>query len=318
MPTSPFVWKAKKDQAISHLIGTVHFRDLGHVAQACKPYLRNADKIYFEHTSETALKEEQKLLPNGQTIDTLLSDAERKEVYAFFTEAYHGILTEQQVRRPISKRKLWDLELTAASIGSDKERDRYDRAKERLQQIYERLLVAQHLHTLPQDYVEMGQQIPQLTRFIDAYERRQHGKKIEATEIFDHVLLAYAREMGKDIEAVDLPGDYVRLQDSVSLEAQKALLLDTVRHVARGTFPNSGSEAVTIADVERMLDPGERHAGERINNVHHARTALWYKRTKEPLEKGNILIVTGVGHIVTDRGYVTLLQRDGFTVERIS
>ncbi len=319
----PFVWEVQKNGAPSFVIGTAHFdskdKDVENIAVAARPVVDKASIMYVETPEDFKLDSVHTTLPGEQTISQLLQPEEVQKVDAFFRQVYGQYLFPEEVQanlQEMQRKKLWWLEsAVVSSMYSGKEKE-YLMAKKRIQEIKNRF--TSPITPSRQEILNLRTEVAGLVASIQSYEA--HADKTPPT--LDNALRHYASSVGVKIIGLDTPDDYTAIRDSVSLETQKYRLLQSLEQAKEDILPsrNETAEAYKQGDTEailRFLENDSIADLEYINRVSHGRTALWYPKTKDQLAHGRTLLMLGIGHILTEQGYLTRLQADGFSVKKL-
>lgn len=139
-------------------------------------------------------------------------------------------------------------------------------------------------------------------------------------------------EIAEAAQANDVP--IVALE---TVEEQADLLAsmpldDVVEYMRLQLFGEGDDELPSIQELREMyldgdlegiqrvvLDPEEIAAAPDVyERLFFARNARWVEALRERLAEGGVVCAVGLGHLLGDRGVLAALEREGFTVERLS
>lgn len=135
--------------------------------------------------------------------------------------------------------------------------------------------------------------------------------------MMDYQLLTRARELNKDLRALDTPELLLKANaadraSEARTKKNKCSLEDT------GFFPLIGNKVMFFEDVEQYR-MGFGKPGERLPEDDGAflRNKAWMKDLIPELNRGGIFINVGSGHLYGKEGLLKLFVKAGFSVKRI-
>jgi uncharacterized protein YbaP (TraB family) len=136
--------------------------------------------------------------------------------------------------------------------------------------------------------------------------------------IVDVAVIERATAAGAKLAYLETPEEQVALMEQLG----SRLFVDGLREIAAGV---EGEERLLLRDacvagdlaaVEALVDAPA--LGEHKSALYEARNAAWMPRLLGHLQGGQAFVAVGAGHLVGRRGLLSLLERRGFRLERLS
>ena len=146
----------------------------------------------------------------------------------------------------------------------------------------------------------------------------------EAISLLDVQVHARALEHQVTVRGLETPEEQGELMSSLPLEGIVEFLEHSLGEPeAAATETSARTNAYIDGDLEALerefFDPEELAAAPAIwDALLFDRNARWVSTLEEELRAGRAFIAVGLGHLLGDRGLLRLLERDGFTVRRLS
>ena len=131
-------------------------------------------------------------------------------------------------------------------------------------------------------------------------------------------LIALAKKQNKDIGAFETAAFQAGIFDSIPVEKQAEMLLEGVKDMNKSqTEFNKMYSLYTerrLADLEPMLQDENSDLKEYMPIMLDNRNFNWISIMKEKMPESSLFMAVGAGHLVGNKGLLTLLKNEGYTV----
>lgn len=141
-----------------------------------------------------------------------------------------------------------------------------------------------------------------------------------AAQQLDSEIQSRATAIGKEVGGLETMADQCQALFGGSILAQANDLMQAVRNDGIATdIVKQLANAYLAGDLQAMLDIMENPAtgfnDEQADRMINRRNADWMRVLAGMLPAMSILIAVGAGHLPGDKGLISLLRREGYTVE---
>ena len=129
-----------------------------------------------------------------------------------------------------------------------------------------------------------------------------------------------AKAQGKTVVGLETVEDQIRaVFDQFSLERQSEMLVESVKdkQKTREEMLKMAQcyQAQDLACLQRMLHDPDSFRPEEMKTLLDDRNAAWMKQLPDLMQTAPAFIAVGAGHLVGERGLVSLLRQRGYTVK---
>lgn len=144
-----------------------------------------------------------------------------------------------------------------------------------------------------------------------------------AAQQLDGEIQSRAAALGKEVGGLETMADQCQALFGGSILAQANDLMQAVRNDDMAIdVVKQLANAYLAGDLQAMLDIMENPAtgfnDEQADRMINKRNADWMRVLAGMLPTMSVLIAVGAGHLPGDKGLISLLRREGYTVERTS
>jgi uncharacterized protein len=132
-------------------------------------------------------------------------------------------------------------------------------------------------------------------------------------------LMNIAKENKKEIKGLETMQFQASVFDSIPYEWQAKELLKSIDSfsISKKEFDTMLQEYKNqqLSSMEKLLSKSE-FGGEKFNDILLVnRNKNWVSQLKNIMNKQSVFVAVGAGHLVGDMGLLSLLRKDGYTVE---
>lgn len=159
-----------------------------------------------------------------------------------------------------------------------------------------------------------------VSTLLAAAQTQSAFPQYNAAQQLDGEIQSRAAAIGKDVDGLETIADQCQALFGGSILAQANDLMQAVRNdkIAIDVVKQLAG-AYLAGDLQAMLDIMENPAtgfnDEQADRMLNRRNADWMRVLAGMLPAMSILIAVGAGHLPGDKGLISLLRREGYTVE---
>lgn len=159
-----------------------------------------------------------------------------------------------------------------------------------------------------------------VSTLLAAAQTQSAFPQYNAAQQLDGEIQSRAAAIGKDVDGLETMADQCQALFGGSILAQANDLMQAVRNdeIAIDVVKQLAG-AYLAGDLQAMLDIMENPAtgfnDEQADRMLNRRNADWMRVLAGMLPAMSILIAVGAGHLPGDKGLISLLRREGYTVE---
>ena len=131
-------------------------------------------------------------------------------------------------------------------------------------------------------------------------------------------LMKLAQQDKKEIRGFETIADQTSVFDSIPLDKQAKDLLNTIDSF--NTYQQTFDSLLLVyknqqmPEIEEMMSRTESGSGESRYIMLDKRNINWVSQLKKIMDKKNIFIAVGAGHLVGENGVIELLKKEGYTL----
>jgi len=129
-------------------------------------------------------------------------------------------------------------------------------------------------------------------------------------------LMKLAQQDKKEIRGFETIADQAAVFDSVPLDKQAKALMNTIDsfNIYQKTFDSLllVYKNQQMPEIEKMMSRTESGLGESRYIMLDKRNINWVAQLKKIMDKKNIFIAVGAGHLVGENGVIDLLKKEGY------
>lgn len=150
---------------------------------------------------------------------------------------------------------------------------------------------------------------------------QESGLACENTAMMEQLILEEANRHGKKIRGLESMAYQAGVLDSIPYRVQAEQLLRYIRSNSSGDSRDEELDQMMkayreqdLARLEELLNHPDAGIAEFAEPLLYNRNENWVRKLKQLLPKKSLLIAVGAGHLPGERGVISLLRKEGFTV----
>ncbi|CAL1519595.1 TraB/GumN family protein [Chitinophaga sp. MM2321] len=167
------------------------------------------------------------------------------------------------------------------------------------------------------DLIKLQSAKPLLTTTI----MLQRGVPCKQAISIERELMETAIRENKPLSGLELVEDQVKLFDSIpdKVEGEMLLsLLHDIQHSYKDYYEMAAAYKQQDLQKIQQLISSVPALKDYQDLLLYNRNASWIPKIKAQLAKGSVFFAVGAGHLPGDKGVITLLQKEGYTVEPVT
>jgi uncharacterized protein len=139
----------------------------------------------------------------------------------------------------------------------------------------------------------------------------------------EQVIMQEAKENEKPIKGLETMGYQASILDSIPYKVQAEQLLEFINNVGKGDDGKEVRELLKayneqdLHKLEEMMLKSDVGISSFTDILLYNRNRNWVKKLKPLFPKKSLVIAVGAGHLPGDQGVISLLKKEGYTVEPV-
>lgn len=134
----------------------------------------------------------------------------------------------------------------------------------------------------------------------------------------EQAVMSIAQEQNKEIKGLETMAMQASVFDSIPYEKQAAELLQSIDSMDKAkqyfAVMNKAYKDQQLNEIERLINDTEYGMQENQDVLLDKRNLAWVDQLKIIMKEKPVFVAVGAGHLVGERGLISLLRKDGYVL----